>query len=118
MDDPHSVLSTPLQIMQEAALPRYHDALQRWEEEKERQRDEFTITDKNLTESQGVPIDKVLPQIQSDIFDRSSSTYSPFVLLQEPVAAPVRKVPPLRKYKVVLICCICLMKKYSFIDIH
>ncbi|XP_037646659.1 cilia- and flagella-associated protein 65 isoform X1 [Sebastes umbrosus] len=63
------------QIMQEAALLRYHDALQRWEEEKERQRDEFTITDKNLTESQGVPIDK------------------------EPVAAPVRKVPPLRKYK-------------------
>ncbi|XP_031714488.1 cilia- and flagella-associated protein 65 isoform X2 [Anarrhichthys ocellatus] len=63
------------QVILEASLTRYRDALQRWEEEKERQRDEFTITDKNLTETQGVLIDK------------------------EPVAAPVNKGPPFRKYK-------------------
>ncbi|XP_035860503.1 cilia- and flagella-associated protein 65 isoform X3 [Sander lucioperca] len=63
------------QVIQEAALTRYHDALQRWKEEKARQQDEFTITDKDLTQSQEVLIDK------------------------EPVAAPVRKGPPLRKYK-------------------
>lgn len=61
------MVSCPLQVIQEAAVTLYHDALQRWEEEKERQQDEFTITDKNLTESQGVLIDKVLPQ--SHIFD-------------------------------------------------
>lgn len=65
MDDVH--LSFPLQVIQQATLTRYHDALQRWEEEKERQQVEFTITDKNLTECQGVLIDKVLPQIQSHI---------------------------------------------------
>ncbi|XP_070771214.1 cilia- and flagella-associated protein 65 [Enoplosus armatus] len=63
------------QVIQEAALTQYHDALQRWKEEKERQHVEFTITDKILTESHGVLIDK------------------------EPVAAPVRKGPPLRQYK-------------------
>ncbi|XP_068557648.1 cilia- and flagella-associated protein 65 [Cebidichthys violaceus] len=63
------------QVLQEASLTRYHDALQRWEEETERRRDEFTITDKNLTESQAVLID------------------------EEPVAAPLNKGPPLRKYK-------------------
>ncbi|XP_029315132.1 LOW QUALITY PROTEIN: cilia- and flagella-associated protein 65 [Cottoperca gobio] len=63
------------QVIQEAALNRYHNALQRWEEEKERQQDEFTITDKNLKESQTLLMDK------------------------EPVAAAVRKGPPLRKYK-------------------
>ncbi|XP_045910743.1 cilia- and flagella-associated protein 65 isoform X2 [Micropterus dolomieu] len=62
------------QVIQQATLTRYHDALQRWEEEKERQQVEFTITDKNL-DCQGVLIDKV------------------------PLAAPVRKGPPLRKYK-------------------
>ncbi|XP_054471804.1 cilia- and flagella-associated protein 65 [Anoplopoma fimbria] len=62
-------------VIQEAAITRYRDALQLREKEKERRRDEFTITDKNLTESQGVLIDK------------------------EAVAAPVRKGPPLRKYK-------------------
>uniref|UniRef100_A0A3B4YKV7 Cilia and flagella associated protein 65 n=1 Tax=Seriola lalandi dorsalis TaxID=1841481 RepID=A0A3B4YKV7_SERLL len=44
----HSLLSPPLQVIQEAALTRYHESLQRLEEERERQRDEFTITDKNL----------------------------------------------------------------------
>uniref|UniRef100_A0A8C3A4G6 Si:ch1073-349o24.2 n=1 Tax=Cyclopterus lumpus TaxID=8103 RepID=A0A8C3A4G6_CYCLU len=61
-DDTHSVLSSPLQVFQEAALTRYRDALQRWEEEKKRRRHEFTIMNSNLTESQGVLIDKVLPQ--------------------------------------------------------
>nr|XP_046260401.1 cilia- and flagella-associated protein 65 isoform X2 [Scatophagus argus] len=63
------------QVIQEAALTRYHDALQCWEEKKQRQQDEFTITDKNLTESQLVLTDEEL------------------------AAAPVRKGPPLRKYK-------------------
>ncbi|XP_041807029.1 cilia- and flagella-associated protein 65 [Chelmon rostratus] len=63
------------QVIKEAALTQYHDALKRWEEEKEREQEEFTITDKNLTESPGVLIDKEL------------------------VAAPVRKGPPFRKYK-------------------
>ncbi|XP_053184754.1 cilia- and flagella-associated protein 65 [Scomber japonicus] len=58
------------QVTQEAALVRYHDALQRWEQEKKRQQDEFTIMDKDLTESRG-----------------------------EPVAAPLRKGPSLRRYK-------------------
>ncbi|XP_067459268.1 cilia- and flagella-associated protein 65 [Thunnus thynnus] len=58
------------QVTQEAALARYHDALQLWEQEKKRQHDEFTILDKDLTESQG-----------------------------ESVAVPVRKGPQFRKYK-------------------
>uniref|UniRef100_UPI0037E8BD37 cilia- and flagella-associated protein 65 n=1 Tax=Semicossyphus pulcher TaxID=241346 RepID=UPI0037E8BD37 len=68
-------LDVTCQVKKEAALAQYCDALQRWEEEKERQKVEFTITDKNTTESQRVLIEK------------------------EPLAAPVRKVPPLRKYK-------------------
>ncbi|XP_070832675.1 LOW QUALITY PROTEIN: cilia- and flagella-associated protein 65 [Chaetodon trifascialis] len=63
------------QVIKEAALTQYNDALKRWEEEKERQKEEFTITDKHLTESPRVLIEKEL------------------------VAAPVRKGPPLRKYK-------------------
>ncbi|XP_023144688.2 cilia- and flagella-associated protein 65 [Amphiprion ocellaris] len=63
------------QVTHAAALIQYHDALQSWEEEKERQQDEFTITDKNVTDSQRILID------------------------QEPLAAPARKGPPLRKYK-------------------
>ncbi|XP_040912258.1 cilia- and flagella-associated protein 65 [Toxotes jaculatrix] len=63
------------QVIQEAALTRYQEALQCWGEERERQQDEFTITDKNLSER------------QEDLIDK------------EPVPAPVRKGPPLRKYK-------------------
>lgn len=50
-------LSFPLQVIEEAKLTQYHDALQRWEEEKKRQQEEFTITDKNLTEGQVLQID-------------------------------------------------------------
>lgn len=58
----HTLLfSSSLQAIQEATLTRYRDALQRWEEEKERQQNEFTITDKTLPENQGVRTDKVLP---------------------------------------------------------
>lgn len=67
--------SSPPQVIQEAALTRYHDALQRWVEEKERQQDEFTITDKNLTESQRVLIDKVLPQFQNHISDGNVTVF-------------------------------------------
>lgn len=68
MDDTSSPLASsslplPLQIIQEAALTQYHDALHRWEKEKERQRDEFTITDKKLSEIQAVLIDKVVSHI-------------------------------------------------------
>ncbi|KAM3608146.1 uncharacterized protein V6R79_020059 [Siganus canaliculatus] len=60
------------QVTQEAALTRYHDALEHWEEEQKRQ-DEFIITDK--------------PVPQADLIH------------EELDAAPVRKGPPLRKYK-------------------
>ncbi|XP_069010849.1 cilia- and flagella-associated protein 65 [Embiotoca jacksoni] len=63
------------QVTQEAALVQYHDALQRWEEEKKRQQEKFIITDRNVPGSQTVLID------------------------QEPLVAPARKGPPLRKYK-------------------
>lgn len=63
------------QVTLEAERTRYNDALQRWEEERKRQKNEFIITDKNITESQRVLIDETLP------------------------AVPVRKGPPLRKYK-------------------
>ncbi|XP_036966082.1 cilia- and flagella-associated protein 65 isoform X1 [Acanthopagrus latus] len=63
------------QVIKEAELTLYHDALQRWEEEKQRQQDEFSITDKRLNDGQRVLIDEEL------------------------VATPVRKGPPLRKYK-------------------
>ncbi|KAM4608647.1 cilia- and flagella-associated protein 65 [Polymixia lowei] len=60
------------QVTQEAALAQYHDALRRWEEERDRQQHEFTLTEKDLRESQGV---------------------------QETVVVPVRNGSPLRKYK-------------------
>ncbi|XP_040004712.1 cilia- and flagella-associated protein 65 isoform X2 [Xiphias gladius] len=71
------------QVIQQAALTRYHEALQRWEKERERQQEEFTITDKNLSHSQG------------DLIDKESVT-----------AAPVRKGPPLRKYKTLPPICV------------
>lgn len=58
-----SSLPLPLQIIREAALTQYHDALQRWEKEKERQRDEFIITDKKLSQSRPVLIDEVVSHI-------------------------------------------------------
>ncbi|KAM4558144.1 cilia- and flagella-associated protein 65 isoform 2-T2 [Odontesthes bonariensis] len=69
------MLDLVCQVTQEAALAEYREALQRWEDERERQRDEFIITDKNVPERQILLIDK------------------------EPLAAPARKGPPLRKYK-------------------
>ncbi|KAM9346883.1 cilia- and flagella-associated protein 65 [Symphorus nematophorus] len=69
------LLDVICQVIQEAALTRYHDALQRWEEKRRREEEEFTITDKNPAESRRVLIDEEL------------------------VAAPVRKGPPLKKYK-------------------
>uniref|UniRef100_UPI0009B41025 cilia- and flagella-associated protein 65 n=1 Tax=Monopterus albus TaxID=43700 RepID=UPI0009B41025 len=60
------------QVIQEAALVQYQDALQRWKDERVRQEDEFIVTDKNLTESQRVLTDK---------------------------ESPLRKGPSLRKYK-------------------
>uniref|UniRef100_A0A8C6VY14 Si:ch1073-349o24.2 n=1 Tax=Nothobranchius furzeri TaxID=105023 RepID=A0A8C6VY14_NOTFU len=41
-------------ICQEAALVQYHDELQRWEEEKRRQENEFIITDKSASKNQRV----------------------------------------------------------------
>ncbi|XP_047455942.1 cilia- and flagella-associated protein 65 isoform X2 [Mugil cephalus] len=63
------------QVTREAALTLYHEALQRWEEERDAQQDELVVRDKNVTQSQRVLIDK------------------------EPLATPTRKGPPLRKYK-------------------
>ncbi|XP_077947353.1 cilia- and flagella-associated protein 65 isoform X2 [Gasterosteus aculeatus] len=63
------------QMIQENALTQHRDALQSWEEEKERRQNEFTLTDTNLTEIEGFPMD------------------------EEPVSVPVGKGPPLRKYK-------------------
>lgn len=68
MDDTSSPLASsslplPLQIIQEAALTQYHDALQRWEKEKERQRYEFIITDKKLSQFQPVLVDEVVSHI-------------------------------------------------------
>ncbi|XP_026150303.1 cilia- and flagella-associated protein 65 isoform X2 [Mastacembelus armatus] len=60
------------QVTKEAAMVQYHDALKRWEEERACQQNEFTITDRKPTKSQGVLMDQALP---------------------------VRKGPPLRKYK-------------------
>lgn len=48
------------QILQESELSQYKSALQRWEEEKERQQNEFIITDKNLTGSQPILVEKVI----------------------------------------------------------
>lgn len=39
--------SLPPQLTLEAALTQYHKALQRWEEERKKEREEFTITEKS-----------------------------------------------------------------------
>ncbi|XP_070400520.1 cilia- and flagella-associated protein 65 isoform X3 [Nothobranchius furzeri] len=46
------------QVTQEAALVQYHDELQRWEEEKRRQENEFIITDKSASKNQRVLVDE------------------------------------------------------------
>ncbi|XP_037831837.1 cilia- and flagella-associated protein 65 isoform X2 [Kryptolebias marmoratus] len=63
------------QVIQEAAFAQYCDALRRWEKEKERQQNEFIITDKNISRSQRVLID------------------------EKPLSPSARKGPPLLKYK-------------------
>ncbi|KAM4561619.1 cilia- and flagella-associated protein 65 [Fundulus diaphanus] len=63
------------QITQEAALVRFHSALQRWEAEKKRQQEEFIITDKSAADRPRVLVDEA------------------------PLAPPARKGAPLRKYK-------------------
>ncbi|XP_037542268.1 cilia- and flagella-associated protein 65 [Nematolebias whitei] len=64
------------QVLQEASFAQYRDELRCWEEEKERQQNEFIITDKNILRSQRVLMD------------------------EKPVAPPTRKgPPPLLKYK-------------------
>ncbi|KAM8855968.1 cilia- and flagella-associated protein 65 isoform 2-T2 [Spinachia spinachia] len=68
-------LDVTCQMIQENALTQHRDALQSWEEEKERRQNDFTLTDKNLTEKQGV------------------------LMEEEPVSVPVEQRPPLRKYK-------------------
>ncbi|CAJ1071355.1 cilia- and flagella-associated protein 65 isoform X4 [Xyrichtys novacula] len=68
-------LDVTCQIALEAALSQYHDALQHWEEEKERQRVEFTITNNHLEESPMVLID------------------------QEPAGASAEKETEFRRYK-------------------
>lgn len=60
--------NSPFQVIKEAELTLYHDALQRWEEEKQRQQDEFSITDKRLNDGQRVLIDEVLSHIHSHSF--------------------------------------------------
>ncbi|XP_029386708.1 cilia- and flagella-associated protein 65 [Echeneis naucrates] len=50
------------QVIRQAALTQYHKALRCWERGEERKRDEFIITDKNLSEIQRTLIDKVLQQ--------------------------------------------------------
>nr|XP_019945243.1 PREDICTED: cilia- and flagella-associated protein 65 [Paralichthys olivaceus] len=65
------------QVIQEAALTQYHKALQRWEEERKREEEEFTITDKHL------------PGSQRDLINK------------ETVGASVRKDSPFRKYKII-----------------
>ncbi|XP_054888132.1 cilia- and flagella-associated protein 65 isoform X2 [Poeciliopsis prolifica] len=70
------------QITHKAALIQYHRALQCWEEEKKRQQNEFTITDKISSRTQRVLIDEIV------------------------LAPPARKGAPLRKYKTLPpICC-------------
>ncbi|KAK2906267.1 cilia- and flagella-associated protein 65 [Channa argus] len=65
------------QVIQEAVMVQYHDALWRWEEERQRQQDEFTIVDKNQTVNQ-----------------------------EELVAPPVRKGSLLMKYKTLPPICV------------
>lgn len=87
-------------------MVQYHNALLCWKEERERQQDEFTITEKSLTEIQGILTEKVLFHKLSyfQYFVVVFFTIFTVGILQEFVAPPVRKGPPLRKYKVVLIC--------------
>lgn len=61
-------LFTPPQIMQEPALTQYLDGVQQWEDEKERQQNQFIITDKKFSERQAILIDKVVSHIQSQSF--------------------------------------------------
>ncbi|KAM9364881.1 cilia- and flagella-associated protein 65 [Pholidichthys leucotaenia] len=49
------------QVTLEAELTQYQNALQSWEEDRERQQNEFTISDKNVTESQQVLVDEPPP---------------------------------------------------------
>ncbi|XP_061923625.1 cilia- and flagella-associated protein 65 isoform X2 [Entelurus aequoreus] len=66
-------LDITCQLTQKAALDQYYDALQRWEQERKKQQNEFTITDKDLTVSAtAVPTKgpslckyKILPPINS-----------------------------------------------------
>ncbi|XP_057708820.1 cilia- and flagella-associated protein 65 isoform X2 [Corythoichthys intestinalis] len=46
------------QLTQQAALVQYSDALQQWEQEREQQRNEFTITERDLAESPKFVTDK------------------------------------------------------------
>ncbi|XP_061648370.1 LOW QUALITY PROTEIN: cilia- and flagella-associated protein 65 [Phyllopteryx taeniolatus] len=43
------------QLTQQAALTQYSEALQHWEQERDQQQNEFTITERDLAESQKVP---------------------------------------------------------------
>ncbi|XP_035460487.2 cilia- and flagella-associated protein 65 isoform X2 [Scophthalmus maximus] len=72
------------QLTLEAALTQYHKALQRWEEERKKEREEFTITEKSCVRR---PRHPGSPNIRQD---NSRS---------EPVAASVRKESQFRKYK-------------------
>ncbi|CAG5865404.1 unnamed protein product [Menidia menidia] len=69
------MLDLVCQYIQESAIAKYQEALKAWEDEKERQQYELISTDKNILEKQRILTD------------------------EEPLAAPARKGPPLRKYK-------------------
>lgn len=86
-------------------MVQYHGALQCWNEERERQQHEFTITDKSHTEIQEILIDKVLFHKLSYFHNVVVVFLTIFtvVILQECVPLSGRKGPPLRKYKVVLL---------------
>ncbi|XP_061775397.1 cilia- and flagella-associated protein 65 [Nerophis ophidion] len=66
-------LDITCQLTQKAALDQYYDALQRWEQERKKQQNEFTITDRDLPASAtAVPTKgpslckyKILPPINS-----------------------------------------------------
>ncbi|KAM6946159.1 cilia- and flagella-associated protein 65 [Aplochiton taeniatus] len=56
------------QVTNEEALAQYHDASQRWEQEEERKRNEFTLTEKDLrdnTHSESHSHAKTLPPIRA-----------------------------------------------------
>lgn len=50
----------PPQILQEDELVQYKNALQRWENEKARQQNEFIITDKKLSKTQPILVEDVI----------------------------------------------------------